>query len=298
MKHKIYLYVIAFILCMGAILNFPNYKVLAQKNEIIVPTLQYKYDDFYIVPLRQTLEAIGATVTWNPNNGYIVVQYNNIHYICADRKKAFSDGIYVAPSTKYGKWLNIDDCLWLSTNNMSPKTSLFNIEGTSYIALSAMQKWLNIWGYRGEHNSENNQLKITSMFPGISSNSSSNSSNKEILVMIDNENTFTVYRNALPMNISSYIFTDENETVIVPLRSFCEEIGCEVSWNAEDSSIIVTSHSTNSLVKFYVDKRLYEINTKEYEADFDLYILDGTTYMPMSKLCVILGYSYNVVDWY
>lgn len=86
----------------------------------------------------------------------------------------------------------------------------------------------------------------------------------------------------------------ENERTYVPLRVISENLGCEVSWDGKNNTVIIIQGQNT--IKMPINSKTASVNNKSVTVDAQAKLVNGVTYVPIRFISEILGASVNYVQ--
>lgn len=109
--------------------------------------------------------------------------------------------------------------------------------------------------------------------------------NNSRLEMLDDMN---IYIDGAPFKPKEklYLF---NDTTLVPMRGFFEQLGAEVSWMAETQSVVATIK--DRLIELKINSKTAKINGKEHTLVVEPKLINGTTYVPLRFIAEAFMYK-------
>lgn len=109
--------------------------------------------------------------------------------------------------------------------------------------------------------------------------------NYDISITINDKNIEFTSDSGLP-------FVDENGRTLVPLRVVMEEYGCEVLWDQENNSAIISKGKTDVIVP--IGKPYIIVDGKNVAMDTSAVIVENRTYLPIRAVLEAFGAE---VEW-
>lgn len=103
--------------------------------------------------------------------------------------------------------------------------------------------------------------------------------NSMFIVLADNMEEIKISIDGLLLNTSQKALRIDN-SIMLPLRSICEEIGYEVNWLSHEKAIEITG-SDYYKVKIYMTQNVYTVNEMDIKYTTLFYLRDGTAYASM-----------------
>lgn len=97
----------------------------------------------------------------------------------------------------------------------------------------------------------------------------------------------SVDENPVSFTDQTAIFDSEKDTVFIPLRAICEELGARVEWDASAQTALVTL--MNKKVKLPINSNRGTINDKELVLSSNAIIMNGRTMVPVDFMQQALG---------
>ena len=100
-------------------------------------------------------------------------------------------------------------------------------------------------------------------------------------------------------------FIDVDGRTQIPVREFCEQLGCSVTWIPDIQKVLISTVTEEESkisggaggdsFSFIIGKRQYTINGTEYDMDTEAQIINERTYVPLRYLAEALNYyvAYN-----
>jgi len=102
------------------------------------------------------------------------------------------------------------------------------------------------------------------------------------------------------MSFTDKPFIDAYGRTQIPVREFCEQLGCSVTWIPDIQKVLVSTvtKEENKInggtggdsLSFIIGKRQYAINGTEYDMDTEARIINDRTYVPLRYLAEALNY--------
>ena len=96
-------------------------------------------------------------------------------------------------------------------------------------------------------------------------------------------------------------FVDEHGRTQIPVREFCEQLGCSVNWYEETRTVSVSAVSDEESkvnggsggdsVWFTIGEKIYRKNAVYYEMDTKAQLIGGRTYVPLRYLAEAMSYN-------
>ncbi|QHI71569.1 stalk domain-containing protein [Aminipila terrae] len=91
---------------------------------------------------------------------------------------------------------------------------------------------------------------------------------------------------------TGFPYISQEGRAMMPLRACLDAIGCQVSWNQEEKTAIL-SKGYNT-IKVTVNQKYIYVNDKQIKADCSAILKNGRIYLPLRVVMESLGYT---VDW-
>ncbi len=100
-------------------------------------------------------------------------------------------------------------------------------------------------------------------------------------------------------------FIDADGRTQIPVREFCEQLGCSVTWIPDSQKVLVSTvtEEENKVnggaggdsFSFVIGERQYTINGTKYDMDTEAQIINNRTYVPLRYLAEAMNYyvAYN-----
>ncbi|MBE5938728.1 MAG: copper amine oxidase N-terminal domain-containing protein [Lachnospiraceae bacterium] len=119
--------------------------------------------------------------------------------------------------------------------------------------------------------------------------------NEEMEIRLDRET----------MSFNDKPFIDADGRTQIPVRDFCEQLGCSVTWIPENQKVLVSTvtEEENKVnggaggdsFSFIIGERQYTINGTKYDMDTAAQIINNRTYVPLRYLAEAMNYyvAYN-----
>lgn len=107
------------------------------------------------------------------------------------------------------------------------------------------------------------------------------------------------------MSFTDKPFIDVDGRTQIPVRDFCEQLGCGVTWIPDIQKVLISTVTEEESkmnggaggdsFSFIIGKRQYTINGTEYDMDTEARIINDRTYVPLRYLAETLNYyvAYN-----
>jgi len=107
------------------------------------------------------------------------------------------------------------------------------------------------------------------------------------------------------MTFTDKPFIDVDGRTQIPVREFCEQLGCSVTWIPDIQKVLISTVTEEESkisggaggdsFSFIIGKRQYTINGTEYDMDTEAQIINERTYVPLRYLAEALNYyvAYN-----
>lgn len=104
-------------------------------------------------------------------------------------------------------------------------------------------------------------------------------------------------------NINAEVYTEDGspETILVPVRTICEELGFKVEWNPEEKTVFLDNGEMNATLT--IDEDLYFtapsieglLGASLFSLGVAPTIIDNTTYIPVKIFQPLFGNSDNII---
>lgn len=111
-------------------------------------------------------------------------------------------------------------------------------------------------------------------------------------IKIYSSDELKVKMNGKPINLSNSGIIEKDGNVLVPLRIIAEEMGADVAWiNSKRCAAII---SNGKLSILYIDSKEYEFDGMKKIAAYQIELINGTAYIPLDVIEVILNCSTHI----
>lgn len=253
-------------------------------------------DGVEYLPIKELCDILGYNVTETTNNAYEITEGEN----CKNSEGIMEKAIFTVGDdflTIYSK-----DGQYENKIEMFPSASMtIKIGDEIYIPSYYLGRMLEIKARFTE------DMKIALITVNNQKEQAANA--PEYLGHIyvysfpDEEMEIRLDGKTMPFNDRPFI--DADGRTQIPVREFCEQLGCNVTWIPDIQKVLVSTvteeeSKTNGgaggdSFSFIIGERQYTINGIEYDMDTEAQIINDRTYVPLRYLAEALNYyvAYN-----
>lgn len=253
-------------------------------------------DGVEYLPIKELCDILGYNVTETTNNAYEITEGEN----CKNSEGTMEKAIFTVGDdflTIYSK-----DGQYENKIEMFPSAPMtIKIGDEIYIPSYYLGRMLEIKARFTE------DMKIALITVNNQKEQASNA--PEYLGHIyvysfpDEEMEIRLDGKTMPFNDRPFI--DADGRTQIPVREFCEQLGCNVTWIPDIQKVLVSTvteeeSKTNGgaggdSFSFIIGERQYTINGMEYDMDTEAQIINDRTYVPLRYLAEALNYyvAYN-----
>ena len=252
-------------------------------------------DDTEYLPIKELCTLLGYDIKETSENTYEITEGEN----CKNSESAMGKAIFTVGDDFFTTFSK--DGQYENKTEMFPSAPMtIKIGDEIYIPSYYLGRMLEIKARFTEDMkialiTVNNQIEQASNAPEYLGNVYVKDFDGELRIELDGKE----------MTFTDKPFIDGDGRTQIPVREFCEQLGCSVTWIPDIQKVLISTVTEEESkisggaggdsFSFIIGKRQYTINGTEYDMDTEARIINERTYVPLRYLAEALNYyvAYN-----
>lgn len=252
-------------------------------------------DDTEYLPIKELCSLLGYDIKETSENTYEITEGEN----CKNSESAMGKAIFTVGDDFFTTFSK--DGQYENKTEMFPSAPMtIKIGDEIYIPSYYLGRMLEIKARFTEDMkialiTVNNQIEQASNAPEYLGNVYVKDFDGELRIELDGKE----------MMFTDKPFIDVDGRTQIPVREFCEQLGCSVTWIPDIQKVLISTVTEKESkisggaggdsFSFIIGKRQYMINGTEYDMDTEARIINERTYVPLRYLAEALNYyvAYN-----